>query len=381
MFNCENNYPPSLWDPNAPTKPAPVIDEVIPHDSTYAGVGEIIIKGSNFSPTPEENLVFFDGNRAEVISASETQLTIKSPNVIGDSLQIKIAVQGAELFSNPVWYKLKAAVAVIGNLAENKDVAHAIAVDKDGNIYVSIEGKTIKKITSDGTTTHYADVTFFKANGMKMGPGNTLYAAFAAGRRKQISTVAPDGSENTFVTFSTGPQDLDFDDSGNIWVSSGKDIYLVKPDKSKTKIKSFAITLKTVRVYNGYLYVSGEDESTGEAKIWRCEIQGETLGAEEEVLDIAAASWLEGATVYSFTFSADGKMFLATDHTDDAVFVYNMDDGSHEIFFSGLIAPTINGLSWSEGQLLFAIQLLESYSNVLKIDTGKYGAPYYGRQP
>lgn len=380
LMNCENKYPESLWDPDAPTQPQPVIEQIIPPDSTYAGVGEIVIKGKNFSPVKEENLVFFSGNRAEVTGASETEITIKSPKVTGDSLEIKIAVHKAELFSEPVYYKLKAAVAVTGNLAENNEMAYAIASDKSGNIYVSIEGKTIKKIDPEGNVSHIADVSFLKANSMKYGPGDMLYAAFAAGRVKKIATVdVQDGSEGTYATFSSEPKDLDFDVNGNLWVTTGSDIYLVKPDQTKTQVKTFPINLKTARVFNGYLYISGFDEATGEAKIWKAEIQGEALGTEEVVLDIAAADWLAGITVNSFTFDADGKMYLATDNTD-AILIYNPTDGSHDILFPELIAPNIYSFCWSDGQFIFAVQQLESISNVLKIDVGKSGAPYYGRQ-
>ena len=380
LANCENDYPASLWNESEISKPFPIIDEIIPHDSTYAGVGEIVIKGHNFSITPEENLVFVGNKSADVIAASEAQITIKSPNIVGDSLKIKIAVHGAELFSDPVYYKLKPAVAIVGNLAEKNEMAYAIAVDKIGNVYVSIDGKIIKKISTDGATTHYADVGFLKANGMKMGPGNTIYVAFAAGRVKKIATITPDGVEGTFTNLPGVPQDLDFDANGNIWVSCDKDIYLIKPDQTTTKITSFSITLYTVRVFNGNLYISGRDENTGEAKIWRSQLLGETLGAAEEVLDIKAAPWLSGATVYSFTFSEDGKMYLTTDFMD-AIFVFNPEDGSHDVLFPGLIGPTIYALSWGEGNFLFAIQQLNSASNVLKIDLGMRGAPYYGRIP
>ena len=378
FYGCENKYPESLWDPNAPSGAQPVIEQIIPPDSAYAGVGTLIIKGKNFSPVKDYNLVFVGGNRAEVVDASETQITIKTPVIVGDSLEIKIAVHKSELFSEPVYYKLKAAVSVIGNLAENNWMGYAIAADKLGNVYVSIEGKMVKKIDPEGNVTHLADVSFLKANSMKYGPGDKLYAAFAAGRVKKIATVDTSGAEGTYVTLPKEPKDLDFDASGNAWVTVDTDVYLVKPDQSKTSVKTFPLKLKTIRIYNGYVYVSGFDDATGEAKIWKAPIQGETLGDEELVLDIAATDWLAGITVNSFTFDADGVMYLATDNAD-GILIYNPVDGSHDVLFPGLIAPNIWAFCWSEGNFIFAIQQLENNSNVLKIDVGKLGAPYYGR--
>ncbi len=378
FMSCENKYPESLWDPNAPSGAQPVIEQIIPPDSAYAGVGEIIIKGKNFSPVKDYNLVFVGGKRSEVVDASETEITIKSPVIIGDSLEIKVAVHKSELFSEPVYYKLKAAVSIIGNLAENNWMAYAIATDKIGNVYVSIEGKLVKKIDPDGNVTHLADVSFLKANSMKYGPGDKLYAVFAAGRVKKVATVDTSGVEGTYVTLPKEPKDIDFDASGNAWVTVDTDVYLVKPDQSKTSVKTFPVKLKTIRVFNDYIYVSGFDETTGEAKIWKAPIQGETLGDEEVVLDIAAADWLTGITVNSFTFDLDGNMYLATDNAD-GILIYNPADGSHDILFPGLIAPNIWAFCWSENNFIFAIQQLESYSNILKIDVGKLGAPYYGR--
>ena len=376
---CESEFQESLYNPNAPKGLTPEITSISPPDGALAGVDEVTITGNNFSSNKDEVMVFFDAKRAQILEATPTQLNVLAPNIFGDSIKIKVAVHKVELFSNTVLYKLMPAVAEFGNLMED-DMAYAIASDVNGNVYVSIEGKVIKKIAPDGTTGHFADVSFLKANGMKMGPGNTIYAVFAAGRVKKIATIAPDGSESTFTSLTGAPEDLDFDANGNIWVTSGKDIYLVKSDKSNTKITSFPVTLKTVRVFNEYLYISGSDQSTGEAKIWRSQIQGETLAAEEVVLDLATAAWLSGSNVLTFTFSEDGDMYLGTDHPNDAVFIYHP-DGANEILFPGLVEATIHALVWSEGEYIYAIQHLSSGCKILKIDVGKNGAPYYGRQP
>ena len=378
LANCDNDYPGSLYDDDYVSKVAPEIDEVIPAEFSFAGVGEIVIKGKNFSTNIEENLVFFGGTRAENISASATELTVKSPNVVSDSLAIKIAVHGSDLFSQPKSYSLKAAVSIVGNLAGKGEVASAIASDNEDNVYISIEGKQIKKVAYDGTPSLLADVTFLKANSMKMGPDNLLYACFAAGRVKKIATIAQDGTEATFVSLSGVPSDFDFDINKNIWVAVGTDLYLVKPDKSITNVKSFSIPLGAVRVFNGFLYVSGSDENTGESKIWKCEIQDETLGAEEVVLNIAEASWMQGVTVNSFTFDIDGKMYLATDNAD-AILIYTPEDESHAILFPDMFLPNITALNWGD-DYLYAIQHLDDVTcNILKINVGKKGAPYHGR--
>ena len=58
FIGCEKDYPDSLWDPDEPSGATPEIQEIVPPDSTFSGVGQIIINGSNFSSVPEYNLVY-----------------------------------------------------------------------------------------------------------------------------------------------------------------------------------------------------------------------------------------------------------------------------------------------------------------------------------
>jgi hypothetical protein len=382
ILGCENDTTPSLFDPNAPKRPNPVISSIQPADSALAGVGELTIKGQNFSAKTEENIVLFNTDPAVVLAASATELKVKTPNIVAESISIRITVRGAELFTPVIRYKLKPAAVLFGDLKDpGRDVVKAfgIDVDRDGNIYVSTESNTIKKVSPAGKVTVVtAKATFLRANALKVGPGNVLYATNAIARLRRISTIAPDGTESVFASFPANPQDLDFDANGNIWVTVDTDVYLARPNKTTVKVESYPVTLAALRVYNGYLYVAGKNAATGEEKIWRSPIQGEALGAKDVVLDVAAASWLAGRSVLTLTFSADGDMYLGTNHPN-AIFVVHP-DGSHEVLYPGLFAPTIYALSWSEGNLLFAVQQLSNTSNLIKIDAGKKGAPYYGRR-
>lgn len=382
LVGCENDTTPSLFDPNIPQKPNPIISSILPADSALAGVGELTIRGQNFSAKPAENIVLFNTDPAVVLAASSTELKIKTPNVVANSIPIKISVLGAELYTPAVWYKLNPAAVFFGDLKNpGQDVVKAFGIDVDlnGNVYVSTESNTIKKVAPDGRVTVVkSNATFIRANALKVGPGNILYATNAVARLRRISTIAPDGTESVFVSLPGNPQDLDFDANGNIWVTVDTDVYLVKPDKTAARVDGYPVTLAALRVYDGYVYVAGKNAATGEQKIWRSQIQGETLGAKEVILDVAAASWLTGGNVLSLAFSADGEMYLGTNHPD-GMFVLRP-DGSHEVLYPGLFAPAIYALSWGEGNLLFAVQQLNNTSNLIKIDAGEKGAPYYGRR-
>lgn len=381
LAGCKNDTTPSLFDPNAPKGADPIISSILPADSTLAGVGELTIKGQNFSSKPAENIVLFGADPAVVLAASTTELKVKTPNLVADAIPIRIAVQGASEFTPFVFYKLKPAVVLYADLKDaGKDAVKAfgIDVDRQGNLYVSTESNTIKKVSPDGKVTVITSkATFLRATALKVGPGNLLYAANAVARLRRISTIALDGTESVLVSLPGNPQDFDFDASGNIWVTVDTDVYLVTPSKTATKIDSYPVTLAALRVFNGYVYVAGKNATTGEEKIWRSPIQGGALGAKEVVLDVAAAGWLAGGDIQALTFSADGGMYLGTNHPD-GMFVLRP-DGSHEVLYPGLIAPSVYAIAWNEGSLLFAVQQLSATSNLLKIDTGKKGAPYYGR--
>ncbi|MFQ5604911.1 MAG: IPT/TIG domain-containing protein [bacterium] len=386
--NCAEEPAPSLFDPNEQGKPTPVITSIVPADSAFAGVGQVVINGENFSTTPAENLVFFNEVRAEVVAATNTQLTVKTPNLIGDGIVIRIAVHGAELFSEPATYKLIPAVSDFGKIFEG-DIAYGIASDVSGNVFTFVQSRSneIKVMTANGATT-YAATPFLNAivvNNMKMGPDNLLFVA-PTGRLRRINTYAADGSEAVYVSPPIRPQDLDFDSGDNLWIVGGSKLVLVKPDKSVQEMATFPVNrLLTVRIFNNFVYVGGIDTNTGEEKIWRVQMQGENVSAPEVVLDVASNGFLNGEHVLCLTFAEDGDMILGTTHANGILILHA--DGGIEPLYPGLFLPQIYALSWAEGPTLFAVRQRESeetpntfdFSQIYKISMDKNGAPYYGR--
>jgi len=396
LAGCQNDTAPSLFDPNDQSSPAPVVRSITPADSALAGAGEVTFTGENFSSKKEENIVYFDKTPVEVLSASATQLKVKPANIISDTVKIRIAVLGAEKFSATLRYKLKAAVAPFGKIedpgytaARDQLRAYGIDVDLEGSVYLSTEqtisGLTtsrIKKIAPNGATTNLATTPFLRANALRLGPGNTLYALYKTGRLRNIVTFSPAGVQMPFVSLPGNAtdevRDMDFDASGNLWVTIGTDIYLVKPNQAISRALTTVDTLSALRVYNGFVYFAGINRKIPEEKVWRSQIQGETLGAPEVALDVAAASWLAGRSVSSLTISESGDLYVGTNHPS-GMFVVRGNAG--EVLYPGLLGPTIYATSWSNGTLLYVVrQVSANLSQIFKIDTGKKGAPYYGRR-
>jgi len=102
LVNCSEDVTPSLYDQVGASPPPPVISDMVPAQG-LAGVTIVTITGSNFSSVLENNFVYFKDIPAKILEASETQLIIIAPDLVQDSIQVKIAVHKVEEFSNIHW--------------------------------------------------------------------------------------------------------------------------------------------------------------------------------------------------------------------------------------------------------------------------------------
>lgn len=389
IIACEPEYPSSPWNPNDEGKPTPVINSVDPLEGVFAGIDEIAITGKNFSSLSEENLVFFNGVLGTVLSASDTQLRVISPPIItGDSIKIQLSVIGAYLFSEYYPYKLEAAVTEYG-VFDDYDDAYGIACDANETLYVSLVGKKIVQITPDGERYDYATTSFEKASAMKIGPGGDLYYVNILQYIFRIPSGG--GKDELFAMLPGGVYDLDFDSLGNIYCGgSGNAIYRVKQDGSKETVAEYPhINITSVRVFDGYVYVAGDykgDDSTQvQVGIWRNQIVSSegTLGSNELFLDWGAYSGGINSKIKAITFSADGDVYIGADIGDAITILHT--DGTLEPLYPNLthiLYPATHLLCWGNGQFLYLNRRGEGTSGrrIIRIDTIKNGAPYYGRK-
>jgi len=337
IYGCNQSAEPSLYELK-PKGATPVITSLSPASEGLAGVTDITINGSNFSNVKEDNLVFFGSIRATVIDAQATKLIVKAPALIKNDLDVKIAVNGVENFSNVVKYNLLEAVGVYYAFAKGVDDPMSLTVDKNENLYVSLLDKRIKKISSAGTLTDYAPKggeSFW--TDLKMGPNNILYGARNV---RALFTVSEGALGQTFAVLPTGLvlTTLDFDANGNIWTSgSGGSIYSVVVSSKVATAFAIDYVVSSLRVYNGYLYVAGAKDT--EEAIYRYKINSNTsLGAQEKVFDIGAAYGLKKVTIGSITFAEDGDLIVGTNRTDAFLLIKN---GNASTMYSGLCSPSV----------------------------------------
>jgi hypothetical protein len=393
---CENDYPESLWDPNYSRKPDPEITSIQPVQDAFAGIDELTISGSNFSAVIEENLVNFNGVSAEILSASATELVVKAPNVVSDSILVQVSVRGAVLFGEYFPYKLQAAFTVVGDFDKNDD-AYAIEYNpSDTSLYVSLfidkngVSNIITRISADNERHDYSRTFLDKASAMRFGPDGFLFYVNAL----SVLCRIPSGGEfpatagQIFAILPGGAFDLDFDSNNNIYCGgSGKAIYRVKSDDGgnvTTPATYDLINIRAVRVYEGYLYVvgkyTGDDPQIPAQAIWRNEIISEDgeLGPNEVYYDWTAGPYNE-SDINTITFSSDGDAYIGTDGSE--VIVILEPSGNIEPLYPGVLSQQTYYLTWGEGIFLYANRRgsTSEESAILKINVLREGAPYYGR--
>ena len=144
MFSCEDpNYPENIWDEDDQGNASPSISSVEPEGSAFAGIDTLTINGQNFSENTSANLVYFNNMLGNVISATSTSLRVVTPNLVSDSVQIRVAVQGAFLFADhSSLYTLTAAVSDYGPFDQFTDI-FSLDLDRDENLIVSMDGSPV----------------------------------------------------------------------------------------------------------------------------------------------------------------------------------------------------------------------------------------------
>lgn len=373
-IGCETGPADSLFDPDRDFRSDPVISTMNPPGQALAGIGTITIEGQNFSPVPEENLVFFDDVRATVLEASPTQLVVRSPNLPKQGISVKVTVVGAENVSNAGTYILEPAVVDFGAIKDFEE-PFAIATDDDGNVYVSLFANAasvgIKKILPDGTRQDYVSTTF-KWDALELASDGYLYGVRGV---QAIFRFPPGGGEreNWAILSDRSARlvALDFDEQGNAWVGGrGGNIYRITPDVNITSFP-FEQDVRALKTFAGHLYVASV---TGpNATIWRFPITDAGLGPQEPYFALTQETGA-GVVPFSLAFSQSGELFVGTNAPDPLILVDQ--DGSWEFFYRGLLKPPAFSLAWGQGPNLFLSRTDTEGSpgRIVKINTQREGA-------
>ncbi|MFH1851942.1 MAG: IPT/TIG domain-containing protein [Candidatus Neomarinimicrobiota bacterium] len=396
---CDNKVTPSIYDRDAVGNDAPIIDTVEP-SSVYALIDNITITGDNFSDNPLLNYVYFGNAKATILENSTTQLVVLAPYIEGDSLTVKVAASGAYAFGEYSPYKIEFAAIEYGGITETHGVSAVACADSE-KVYICSGGlMKIQLITPESDSPEdFASIPLTLLStpfiNMSVGPNGYLYGT----NRKVVYYVSPDGSiVDKYATLGGNANDIDFDINDNMFVASRGAIYCIQADTTVTKAATYDSRhdLKSLRIYDGYVYAAGAYTGTNvtyiKRGVWRNQIldANGTLGAWENVFDWGSYIGTAGPDLLSITFNADGVMYLGADEAVgfDAIYMLEPDGGGsyltsvpEPLFPAVLNAPT-NNFVWGSDQYLYVNRMgvAAGDKRLIRITTGKLSAPYYGRE-
>lgn len=398
IYSCNEEPAPSLYELPVGGQPAPVITSIDPPNAALAGVTVLTITGSNFNPSPNGTFVYFNGTKANLLSATTTQLKVVAPKVVGDSVIVKVSTYKSENFSNKFIYKLLTAQEEYFKFSPNPpaQIPYAFVFSQNGDMLVSL-GSTaitnplgIKKITPDRTLLDYIPMgNAARWDCLKFGPGNQLYGTRTVNAVWKLNEGVAPASPWTSATGSI-LKDFDFDANQNIWaVGSANRIYRITQTPTSTPF-TVTGTFRTARVFNGALYVAGARGAT--EGVWKYSIlpNGDLdIASEELYFDLTAA--YPGNQVFAITFAADGDLILGTNRDPDPLIIVHPNRSS-EVLYPGVIpASKVIFMYWPPNSTsLYFTRESKSVADgtgtklvysqtIIKVEMQKNGAPYYGQ--
>jgi hypothetical protein len=391
IYGCQSEPTSSLYQYNQQYLPNPIVDSLSP-SSALAGIDTITIYGKNFSAVadPNHEIVYFNSSPAQIFSGDANTIKVKAPALQGDSIAVRVTVNGALLYSPTFNYKLIAAIAPYGNLVTATDTTIAVSLCvgplPDNALYLEITStadidRGIVKVTASGTTTYGTATTGVKHwNSIVFGQGGYLYCArdfraiyrYAAGGGSLLQTPwTASSSTTTHYTY------MDFDPNQNLWVGgNNQSIYRIMPNAS-SKAYPFVGNVRSVRYFNGYLYFAA-NVGTAPTQVFRAPIVNDTLGSPEVYFDLSSEP-SGGNNIYAITFSADGDMYAGTDSSDYLIVVHpnGIVDKPYSLFVtSKILKSPCRSFAWI-GENLYTTTI---DGELLQIVVRKQGAPYYGIQ-
>ena len=387
IFSCEDpNYPENIWDEDDQGNASPSISSVEP-EAAFAGIDTLTISGQNFSENTSENLVYFNNMLGEVINATSTSLRVITPNLVSDSVQIRVAVQGAFLFADhSSLYKLTAAVLDYGPFDQFTDI-FSLDLDRDENLIVSMDGTPNAEFWIVDTNQDSAvwSGALAKGSGMKLGPTGSVYFVNYQRFLYKDEQGTPKENSEIFKRLNGNATDLDFDSYGNLFVGgagSMVDVVDINDDDGLTSGVTEAKNLDTLdilslKVFNDYLYVLTTTVTSDQA-IYKMQILDDSgsLGDLELVFDWSAYT-NKLSSALCFTLSESGDLFVGSD-SDDQPLTY-IQNGNASGFYSSILTAPISYMAWGNSNYLYLINKTEETNRVQRVDTRMSGADYYGR--
>ena len=388
VFSCDDpNYPEDIWNEDDAGNSMPVVTSIEPANGAFAGIDTLTITGQNFSDTEAENIIYFNNLLGNVVDATPTRILVIPPNLVSDSVKIKVAVQGAFLFGEyNTDYILTAAVMNYGPFDQFTDI-YSLDLDGQENVIVSMDGSPSAEFwkvnTNQDSTVWSGSLT--KGSGMKLGPDGSIYYVNSQRFLCKDDEGTPKENTEIFKRLNGNASDLDFDTHGNVYVSgSGSkiDVVDINDDGGMTSGVTEAKDLgdldtKCLRIFGDFVYILTKNPSSDEA-VYRLPIldAAGTLGDLEMIFDWSAYTNKESSAL-CFTMAENGELLIGSNSDSQPLTL--IDNGVPFAFYPTVLTPPISYMAWGNSQYLYVINRTEETNRVQRIDTRMNGAPYYGR--
>lgn len=389
LNGCADDPTASLDGYPSANLPSPILSTVEPSTQALAGITEITITGSNFSTDVRNNRVYFNGIPGTTLNATQTQLVVKVPNVVADTVMVKIAVVGAQDFSNQFQYKMISAWEVYYLLDPIAEKAYGI-ITNNADLLVNLYDIGIWKITpppfdSTSKSLYVPKGNTQKWDNFRYGPGGELYGVRSARGvwkvAENVAPAAPWAAPSAGVIVA-----LEFDSNQNLWaLNNNNTIFKFKQDRTITSYP-FTGVLRAIRLFNNDLYIAAtKDNIEG---VWRIPIDSNgDLGTEE--LYFETTSIRLAAKITAIAFAADGDLILGMDKGPDPILVVKPDKSYSELYPGVIGANSVVSIYWpANEESLFFVRGEVRSADGTKIDVGqapikvemqKNGAPYFGQ--
>ncbi len=416
FFSCEEpDYPDNIYSENPEVLPDPTISNVSPADSAFSGIGIVTITGQNFSTRVDQNLVYFNGTTGIVQSASATELVVKAPNIVADSVKIQVAVIGAYEFGEWNNYGLYPPVIKWGTFDPLGTNLWGLEIDNDENMVISDRSnKILYRVFSNGEvdSLEFGDYSpRLQAFAIRLGPSDTYYMAM---NHKSVYTIEEGGREDAWADLPnrTKAYALDFASTGILYAGGQRNVlYQIDINSGETDFVPAdtlpdGILINSVRVFEDYVYMigdySGDDSLAVQNGIWRCEIiSADSVAPAELVIDWDDALGANATKPLDLSFDASGNMFVGVDYMDPScyeclgpgLYLVQAPYTTPEPFYQEVFKAPGSKMSWGNDKYLYINNqnsavppdgVTWDYSPTevkgpYRVDMDRLGAPYHGR--
>ena len=416
LYGCADEKT-SIYNPNySSTTANPTISAISPSTGYLAGVEKITITGTNFETDTSKIRLYFDGKRGSILSISSTSIdAIANKNAIGDSVDVKVSVLGAEEFNPKFTYKLSSPLVPISEDIKNTDVITGNTEDAAGNKYMHIfrDGADIGIQKVDAVTAVMTPLipasNLSVHNDLLVGTDGKFLSIQS--KRGALFVYEPGVSTRWTPTYIVGGtsiiDEIAIDENNRIW-TVGRNPTIARFDygtpSSVKRFTAFTDTLTAVQYFDKKLYIAGKIQGSLQVYAYEIDDSGELVNGQT----IYKMSQFTAGTVTAINcmeIASDGTVYIGVDspiktRTVDGSVEYYAENGVIEIqadgsranyLYPGVIPGSVVFMFWGEGESLTIVQAKITYTidsstsvvvqqqNISKLNMlNKRRAPYYG---